>query len=257
MEWFMLKKRVIPVLLLGNGRMVKGRHFQDYRDVGDPTSAVRIYNAQYADELVFIDINPNSEKRNQLLEIICRSAAECFMPLTVGGGIKNIEDIRNLLLSGADKVIITTASARDPLIIRKAAATFGSQCIVAGIDYRGIGKDARVWINNGLESTNLHPVEHALNLVKQGAGEIFLNSIDRDGTMLGYDLETIALLEKSIAIPIVISGGAGNFTHLAEVFQKTKASGAACASLFHFGDNNPMRARSYLRNLAIPIRVVK
>lgn len=253
----MLKKRVIPVLLLANGRMVKGRNFQDYRDVGDPKSAVRIYNAQYADELVFIDINANSENRSALLDIISSSASECFMPLTVGGGIKNINDVRNLLLSGADKVIITSASVGDPSIIQRAAAMFGSQCIVAGIDYRGTGKDARVWIKSGLESTDIHPLDHALHLAQMGAGEIFLNSIDRDGTMLGYDLEMVALLENAITVPIIISGGAGNFTHLAEIFQTTKASGAACASLFHFGDNNPMRARSHLRNLGIPVRAIK
>lgn len=253
----MLKKRVIPVLLLANGRMVKGRQFKDYRDTGDPRSAARIYNAQYTDELVFIDIQAGLENRGALLDIVREAASECFMPLTVGGGITHIDDVRALLLAGADKVVITTAAVLQPSLIRQAAETFGSQCVVTGIDYRGAAKDAKVWIKCGAEATNLHPVDHARNLVDLGAGEIFLNSIDRDGMMSGYDLEMASLVAEAVSVPVIICGGAGNFMHLAEAFQQTTVAAAACASLFHFGDNNPIRARSHLRNLGIPVRVVK
>lgn len=253
----MLKKRVIPVLLLANGRMVKGKCFADYRDTGDPRSAARIYNAQYADELVFLDIQASLESRGALLDIVRTAAAECFMPLTVGGGIVGIDDVRALLLAGADKVVITTAAVRHPELIGEAARIFGSQCVVAGIDFRRGPEGPRVWIRCGREETGLDPVEHARRLADLGAGEILLNSIDRDGTMEGYDLEMAAEVADAVSIPVIISGGAGHFMHLAEAFQRTAVAATACASLFHFGDNNPIRARSYLRNLGIPLRVVK
>lgn len=253
----MLKKRVIPVLLLANGRMVKGKQFKDYRDTGDPRSAARIYNAQYADELIFIDIEAGFENRGALLEIVRVAASECFMPLTVGGGISSVDDVKALLLAGADKVVITSASVERPALIQDVSKIFGRQCVVGGIDYRGSGDGAKVWVNCGAEETNLNPVEHAKKLVGLGAGEIFLNSIDRDGMMAGYDLEMASLVTDAVSVPVIVCGGAGNFMHLAEVLQQTKASAVACASLFHFGDNNPIRARSYLRNLGVPLRVVK
>jgi len=253
----MLKKRVIPVLLLRDGRMVKGKQFSDFRDTGDPRSAARIYNAQYADELVFLDIQASTESRGALLDIVQVAASECFMPLTVGGGVSQIEDVRALLRAGADKVVITTAAVHNPALIREAAETFGSQCVVAGIDYRGAGDDARAFIKCGSEATGHHPVDLACELAALGAGEIMLNSIDRDGMMSGYDLETAARVADAVHIPVIVCGGAGNFAHLAEAFTTTSVAATACASVFHFGDNNPIRARSYLRNLGIPLRVVK
>lgn len=160
----MLKKRVIPVLLLSNGRMVKGRQFKDFRDTGDPRSAARIYNAQYADELAFIDIQASLESRGALLDIVARAASECFMPLTVGGGITQIEDVRSLLMAGADKVVITTAGVLQPELITQAAETFGSQCVVAGVDFRVGAGGAKVWVKCGTEATTLDPVEHARHL---------------------------------------------------------------------------------------------
>jgi cyclase len=257
MGWSVLKKRVIPTLLLSNGRMVKGRQFKDYRDTGDPVSAAKIYNAQYADELIFIDINSGDKNRKLLIQILEKVASECFMPLTIGGGIDSVDDVRILLKAGADKVIITTASVLNPYLIENVAKVFGKQCIVSGIDYRGQGKDAKVWINCGREPTKLHPVEHAHNLANLGAGEIFLNSIDRDGMMEGFDLEMASQVSDAVKIPLIICGGAGNFKHLEESFKDTKIAAAACSSLFHFGDNNPIRARSYLRNNGIPLRVYK
>jgi imidazole glycerol-phosphate synthase subunit HisF len=253
----MLKKRVIPLLLLADGRMVKGKQFKDYRDTGDPKSAARIYNAQYADELVFIDIKAGVENRGALIDIVHEAAKECFMPLTVGGGITSIDDVKALLIAGADKVIITTASVLQPSLIKNVAETFGSQCVVAGIDYRDTGDKARVHIKCGAESTNLHPLEHARNLVELGAGEILLNSIDRDGMMNGYDLEMAEQIASEISIPVIVCGGGGNFMHLQEALQSKNIAAAACASIFHFGDNNPIRARSHLRNLGVPVRVVK
>lgn len=253
----MLKKRVIPMLLLRNGRMVKGRRFSDYRDTGDPRSAVRIYNAQYADELVFLDIQASLESRGALLDIVRMAARECFMPLTVGGGVSSISDVHALLLAGADKVVITTAAVCTPGLVRSAAEAFGSQCIVAGVDYRQTPHGARVFIQSGTQETSLDPLEHARVLAAQGAGEILLNSIDHDGVMDGYDLELAGRVAEAVSTPVIVAGGAGNFRHLAEAFTQTEVAAAACASLFHFGDNNPIRARSHLRNLGIPVRTVK
>ena len=253
----MLKRRVIPVLLLRNGRMVKGRRFSDYRDTGDPRTAVRIYSAQDADELVFLDIQASLQSRAVMIDIVHAAAAECFMPLAAGGGVTSLEDIRRLLLAGADKVVVNTAAVTHPDLITSAAERFGTQCIVAGVDYRSEPDGSRVWSRCGTEATTLDPVDHAMRLVELGAGEIFLNSIDRDGMMEGYDLDIADQVARAVTVPVIVCGGAGNFQHLADAFEKTAVSAAACASLFHFGDNNPIRARSHLRNLGIPMRVLK
>lgn len=253
----MLKKRVIPVLLLRDGRMVKGVQFSNFRDTGNPRTAVRIYSAQDADELVFLDIQANRESRQGLLEILKDAAKECFMPLAAGGGIESLEDVRQLLLAGADKVVVTTGGVTQPGLITEIAERFGSQCIVAGIDYRCEGGVHKVWIHRGSKPTNLDPVTHAKQLVALGAGEIFLNSIDRDGMMQGYDLDVAESVASAVSVPVVVCGGAGNFMHMASLLKDTSASAAACSSVFHFGDNNPIRARSYLRNLDIPMRVLK
>lgn len=253
----MLKKRVIPVLLLRDGRMAKGVQFGNYRDTGNPRTAVRIYSAQDADELVFLDTQASLDSRNALLAVVREAATECFMPLAAGGGIQSLEDVRQLLLAGADKVVVTTAAVTNPGLISQIAEQFGAQCVVAGIDYRLGELGPKVWIRCGTEATDLDPVEHAQALAAAGAGEILLNSIDRDGTMRGYDLDMAQRVADAVAIPVIVCGGAGNFMHLAEVLRDTSASAAACASLFHFGDNNPIRARSYLKNLGVPMRVLK
>jgi imidazole glycerol-phosphate synthase subunit HisF len=253
----MLKKRVIPVLLLKNGRMVKGVRFGAYRDTGTPTTAVRIYSAQDADELVFLDIDASLKSHATLVSVVREAAKECFMPLAAGGGIRTIEDVRELLMAGADKVVVTTSAVTNPSLVTAISKRFGAQCVVAGIDYRVDGRKANVWIRCGTERTNIDPVLHANKLVELGAGEIFLNSIDRDGTMDGYDLEMAQKVADAVPVPVIVGGGAGNFMHLAELFGKTDAYAAACGSLFHFGDNNPIRARSYLRNLNIAMRVLK
>lgn len=253
----MLKKRIIPVLLLRDGRMVKGVQFANYRDTGNPKTAVRIYNAQDADELVFLDIQASLESRQALVDIVREAASECFMPLAAGGGVESIDDVRELLLAGADKVVVTSSAVINPPLITEIAERFGNQCVVAGIDYRMSGTEARVWIRCGTEATAVDPVSHALHLVELGAGEIFLNSIDRDGTMQGYDLEMADRVASAVTVPVIVCGGAGNFMHMADLLKGSSVAAAACASVFHFGDNNPIRARSYLRNLDVPMRVLK
>jgi cyclase len=253
----MLKKRIIPVLLLRNGRMVKGVQFANFRDTGNPKTAVRIYSAQDADELVFLDIQASLESRQALVDIVREAASECFMPLAAGGGIESIDDVRELLLAGADKVVVTTAGVTNPGLITEIAERFGSQCVVAGIDYRMGEAGARVWIRCGTEATDIDPVTHARQLMALGAGEIFLNSIDRDGVMQGYDMVMAGQVASAVSVPVIVCGGAGNFMHMAELLKETSAAAAACASVFHFGDNNPIRARSYLRNLNVPMRVLK
>ena len=254
----MLKKRVIPVLLLRDGRMVKGVRFTDFRDTGNPRTAVRIYSAQDADELVFLDTQAGMQSHQALLEIVRDAAEECFMPLAAGGGISTIEEARELLMAGADKVVVTTAGVTQPALLKDIASRFGNQALVAGIDYKNDALDnARVWIRCGSEPTDIEPVAHAKALVALGAGEILLNSIDRDGTMSGYDLEMASAIANAVNVPVIACGGAGNFMHIADLFNSTTVSAAACASIFHFGDNNPIRARAYLKNLGLPCRNLK
>ena len=253
----MLKKRIIPVLLLKDNRMVKGVNFKNYKDTGEPKTAVRIYSSQDADELVFLNINGKGESHNQLINVIKIASEECFMPLSAGGGIKKIEEARDIIKAGADKVVLNTSTLEKPYLVSEIADKFGEQCIVGSIDYKKENNKRHVWIKSGTLNTKLDPIEHALKLVKEGVGEILLNSIDKDGTMKGYDLEYAKIFSKEIPVPVIVCGGAGNFIHLAELLSETEASAAACASLFHFGDNSPIRARSYLRNLEIPMRILK
>lgn len=251
----MLKKRVIPTLLFQHDRMVKGRQFSDFRDVGKPATSVRIYSAQDADELIFLDITPQADF-DTLITILTQSAKECFMPLTVGGGIRSLNQIEALFDNGADKVILTTSAYENPSIVQDAVKIYGSQSIVGGIDYRGQG-DLECYINSGKSRVDLSFEEYIQHLESLGVGEIFLNSIDRDGMMTGLDIQASLVASKNTSLPIVICGGAGNMMHLAEAFTNSSVSGIACSSIFHFGDNNPIRARSYLKNLGIPMRTLK
>lgn len=237
--------------------MVKGVRFANYRDTGNPKTAVRIYSSQDADELVFLDIQASLQSRRVLVDILREAATECFMPLAAGGGIYTIGDVKELLRAGADKVVVTTAAVTHPQLLSEIVERFGTQSLVAGIDYRYEGDTAKVWIRCGTERTELDPVEHAVHLTKLGTGEILLNAIDRDGVMEGYDLVLAEKVAQAVSIPVIVCGGAGNFMHLADLLKETQASAAACASIFHFGDNNPIRARSYLRNLDVPMRVLK
>ncbi len=254
----MLKKRIIPVLLLKNGRMVKGKQFCNYRDTGEPKTAIRIYSAQDADELIFLNIDSQTTDKSSLIELLKIASKECFMPLSAGGGVDSVQDVRDFLLAGADKVVINTNSVLSPNLIKKSAEIFGSQCIVGSIDYKksNIGSN-KVYINSGKTMIDLDPISHAIHLESLGVGEIILNSIDRDGMMQGYDIELAEEISTKISIPLIVAGGAGNFMHLIDLFKNTDSSAAACASIFHFGDNNPIRARSYLKNAGIPMRVLR
>ncbi len=239
--------------------MVKGKRFNDFKDTGDPVSAVKIYSAQDADELVFLNIDRSDisgESFANLCETIKLAAEECFMPLSAGGGIDSLEKASILFQLGADKVVITTASVTDPVIIKQVADKFGTQSVVGGIDYKFVEGERKVFINCGRTKTNLDPLEHAFNLIESGVGEIFLQSIDHDGSMKGYDVDYASSLASIIKVPLVVCGGAGNFADL-KLALESKISGAACASLFHFGDNNPIRARSYLKNAAILMRKLR
>ncbi|MEP6755625.1 MAG: imidazole glycerol phosphate synthase cyclase subunit [Chthonomonadales bacterium] len=252
----MLKRRIIPVLLLKNGRMVKGKQFKDFRDTGDPVMATRVYNAQAADELVFLDIQASQEERGTLIETIERVSTEAFMPFSVGGGITSIQDIRDLLKAGADKVVITTAAVENPDLIAQGAEAFGKQCIIAGIDAKLEDGGYRVYTHSGTVRTDLDLIAHVKNMTRLGAGEIFINSIDRDGMMVGYDLPLIRMVSEATDRPVIAMGGAGNFQHLVEAME-AGAHAAACASVFHFGDNNPPRARAFVKNAGYPVKNIQ
>jgi imidazole glycerol-phosphate synthase subunit HisF len=256
MGWKVLKKRIIPVLLLKNGRMVKGQQFNAYRDTGEPVSQAKIYNAHNTDELVFLDIEATSLGRSSLIDLISRVAQECFMPLSVGGGISSLDDIRELISAGADKVIINSAAINNFELINAASKRFGKQAIIISIDLKKENGQYVIYTNSGKKRENVSFLEHLKMVEDAGAGEIIINSIDNDGMMGGYDIELLKLAKGGCSIPIVICGGAGNFEHLYEGFQNN-AHAVACASLFHFGDNNPTRARSFLLNKGVAMKNLK
>lgn len=251
----MLKKRLIPVLLLQNGRMVKTIKFDKIRDVGNPVTAAKIYDAQTADELVFLDIDATIEGRKAIKEIINKVTEECFMPLAVGGGVKTLKDIQDLLRIGADKVIINSAAVENPNFIKQATEKFGSANIVVSIDYKiNKGGEEEVYIYRGTKPTGLDPVKWAKKVELLGVGEIILTSIDREGTMTGYDLDTLKKVTEAVNIPVIVNGGAGTLIHLKDGLTIGNASGIAAASIFHFTDQSPIKARQFLANEGINIR---
>lgn len=253
----MLKKRIIPTLLLRNGRMVKGVNFDQYRDVGDPIYASRVYNSQYVDELIFLDIDATNEKRACNHQIIERVSKECFMPLAIGGGIQSLEEIQILLRSGADKVLINTAAYLDLEFIKRAVNRFGSQCIVIGIDVKkNSDQKYTLYSNSGKVEQEITLENHIMMMDSLGVGELFINNISRDGEMIGYDLELINKVTSLVQLPVIACGGAGNLQHLVEGFKMSDVSALAMASIYHFGDNNPIRARAHLINHDIDIKIV-
>lgn len=250
----MLKKRIIPCLLLKDGRCVKGVNFKDHRDVGHPVTNAKIYDAQGADELIFLDITANLEKRNILIDIVTQTADECFMPLTVGGGIRNIEDIHQLLRAGADKVSINTVVLEKPEFITEAAHKFGKQCIVVAIDYKTNNKKQEVFTHSGTKATGLNPVEWAKKVAELGAGEILLTNIDQEGTRTGYDIEIIKKVAEQVNIPVIASGGVGTLEDLKKAIEGAGASAVSLASILHFTDQNVIKARNYLKTNNIEVR---
>lgn len=252
----MLKKRIIPVLLLKDGRMVKGKHFQDFRDVGNPITAARVYNSHKVDELIFLDIDPNSESRSQVRKIIECVARECFMPLTIGGGIQTSDDIHELLKIGADKVSINSEAVRNPSIIKLASSYFGNQCIVVSVDYKTLPNgQRRVWIDSGKTETDLCPLAHIKHCVEQGAGEVLLTSIDREGAMNGYDIDFYSEVVRSISVPLIASGGAGGLHDFLDAFRVANVSAVTSGSVFHFTDQSPIKTRFFLYDHRINVRI--
>lgn len=255
----MLAARVIPCLDVLDGRVVKGTNFVNLRDAGDPVEVARRYEDEGADELVFLDITASHEKRDIILDVVRRTAEQVFMPLTVGGGVRTIEDVRALLSAGCDKVSINSAACKDPDFVRRAADRFGSQCIVVNIDPKRVQKDGEeVWeihINGGRKPTGLMAVPWAKEVERLGAGEIVLTSMDADGTCDGYDLPVTAAVSESVSIPVVASGGAGNPGHLVDAIQKGKADAALAASIFHFGQFTIAETKQVMRQAGIPVRL--
>jgi cyclase len=232
----MLGKRIIPCLDVDGGRVVKGTRFENIRDAGDPVECARVYDAQGADELVFLDITASHEGRATICEVVERTADACFMPLTVGGGIRRVEDVRTMLLAGADKVSMNTAALDDPELINASAHGFGSQCVVVAIDARRDGRGG--WIvhtHGGRKPTGWQAVDWAVEAAKRGAGEILLTSMDSDGTKVGYDIQLTAAVSGAVGIPVIASGGAGDIGHMADVLTTGKADAVLAASIFHFG----------------------
>lgn len=250
----MLNKRIIPCLDVKDGRVVKGVNFVKLRDAGDPVECAKAYDAAGADELVYLDITASHEKRGILLDIVQKTAEEVFMPLTVGGGINKIEDIRDLLNAGADKVSINTAAVKDPQLISEAAAKFGSQCIVVAIDAKKMGKRWEVFTHGGRTATGLDAVEWAKKVEALGAGEILLTSMDADGTKDGYDVPLTDAVCRSVNIPVIASGGAGTVEHFFDVLTKTSADAALAASVFHYGEIPIEKVKQYLRSKKVNIR---
>jgi len=259
----LLAKRIIPCLDVKEGRVVKGVGFVNLKDAGDPVEAARAYDAEGADELCYLDIMASHEERKTFLDVVCRTAEQVFMPLTVGGGVRTLDDIRDLLRAGADKVSINTAAVERPEFVKEAAERFGTQCIVVAVDAKRTGNDAKrsgdgweVFTHGGRRPTGLDAVEWARKMAAFGAGEILLTSMDRDGTKEGYDLALTAAIAQAVEIPIIASGGAGTLEHLYEGFAKGKADAVLAASIFHYRQHTIREAKDYLRARGIPVRAV-
>lgn len=250
----MLAKRIIPCLDIDNGRVVKGVNFVNLKDAGDPVQLAKFYNSEGADELVFLDITASWENRDIMLNVVREVAKQIFIPFTVGGGIRSVRDIKNILLAGADKISINTQAVNNPQLITEAAKTFGSQCIVLAIDAKKINNSWEVFVNGGRTPTGLDAVKWAKKAANAGAGEILLTSMDRDGTRNGYDNELTKIISDSIDIPVIASGGAGKLDDFLNVFRKGKADAALAASLFHFGELTIKDLKKYLRKMNIPVR---
>jgi cyclase len=256
-----LKARVIPCLDVRDGRVVKGVNFVQLVDAGDPVEQARIYDRAGADELCFLDITASHEERDVILDVVARTAEVCFMPLTVGGGVRNLEHIRQLLLAGADKVSINTAAVETPELVRQAAAKFGSQCIVVALDAKSSGDakgsgagDYRLYTHGGRKPTGLDAVDFARRMAALGAGEILLTSMDRDGTRRGYDVALTRAIADAVPVPVIASGGVGTLDHLVDGVREGHASAVLAASIFHFGQHSIAEAKAHMADKGIAVR---
>ena len=252
----MLKMRVIPCLDVKDGRVVKGVNFVDLIDAGDPVAQARIYDQAGADELTFLDITASSDNRDTLYDVVARTAEQCFMPLTVGGGVRTVDDIRTLLLAGADKVSINTAAVFRPEFVREAAEKFGSQCIVVAIDAKQTGPDRfEIFTHGGRKPTGIDAVEWAKRMTGYGAGEILLTSMDRDGTKQGFNLALTRAVADAVRVPVIASGGVGTLDHLVEGVTEGHATAVLAASIFHFGTYSIAQAKAHMAKAGIPVRL--
>ncbi len=252
----MLKARIIPCLDVKDGRVVKGINFVDLRDAGDPVEAARAYDAAGADELCFLDINASHEERGIMMDVVRRTAEQCFMPLTVGGGVRTVEDVRQLLLAGADKVSINSAAVKNPDFVRGSAEKFGSQCIVVAIDAKAVAPGRwEIFTHGGRATTGIDAVSFARQVMELGAGEILLTSMDRDGARSGFDLALTRAVADAVTIPVIASGGVGTLEHLVEGVREGHASAVLAASIFHFGEYTIGEAKAYMTAAGIPMRL--
>ncbi|MDC0073550.1 imidazole glycerol phosphate synthase subunit HisF [Alphaproteobacteria bacterium] len=254
----MLKNRIIPCLDVKDGKVVKGINFKDLTNIGDPVIQAKIYDKQGADELCFLDINASHENRDIMLDVVRRTADQCFIPLTVGGGVKNIIDIKNLLRAGADKVSINTAAVENPEFVKEAAEKFGTQCIVVAIDTKknNLGKN-KIFTHGGRRETKNETLDWAIQMTKYGAGEILLTSMDKDGTKSGFDLEITSQISNAVKVPVIASGGVGTLQDLADGIIHGRATGVLAASIFHYGEHTIQEAKLYMNNKGVPVRMTR
>jgi len=251
----MLKTRVIPCLDVKDGRVVKGVNFVDLIDAGDPVEQARIYDAEGADELCFLDITASSDNRDTIFDVVARTSEACFMPVTVGGGVRSLEDIRKLLLAGADKVSINTAAVKNPDFVREAARKFGSQCIVVSIDAKSVGPDKfEIFTHGGREPTGIDAVSFAKQMTEYGAGELLVTSMDRDGTKSGFNIPLTRTIADSVHVPVIASGGVGTLDHMVEGVTEGHASAVLAASIFHFGTYRIREVKDHMKAAGIPVR---
>ena len=251
----MLKNRIIPCLDVKNGRVVKGINFVDLKDAGDPVEQAKIYSDGGADEICFLDITASNENRSTIYEVVKKTSEKCFVPLTVGGGVRSIEDINKLLNCGADKVSINTAAVQNPKIVMESSLKFGSQCIVVAIDAKKEANSWKIFTHGGRNKTDIDAIKFAKQMEEYGAGELLVTSMDRDGTQKGYDIDLIQKISETVNIPVIASGGVGNLDHLAEGITKGKANAVLAASIFHYGKYSIKQAKEYLDSKGIPVRI--
>ena len=251
----MLKNRIIPCLDVKNGRIVKGINFVNLKDAGDPVEQAQIYSDGGADEICFLDITASNENRNTIYDVVEKTSKKCFVPLTVGGGVRNIEDISKLLNCGADKVSINTAAVQNLDVVIESSKKFGSQCIVVAIDAKLNGDKWEVFTHGGRNNTGINALQFAKKMEDSGAGELLVTSMDRDGTQMGYDIELVSNISSNVNIPVIASGGVGNLDHLVDGI-KSGASAVLAASIFHYGTYSLKEAKSYLHSKGVPIRII-
>jgi len=251
----MLKNRIIPCLDVKNGRVVKGINFIDLKDAGDPVEQAKIYSDGGADEICFLDITASNENRETIYNVVKKTSEKCFVPLTVGGGVRSINDISKLLNSGADKVSINTAAVKNPEVVIESSKKFGSQCIVVAIDAKKKGDKWEIFTHGGRNNTGIDAIEFAKKMEDSGAGELLVTSMDRDGTQMGYDIDLMSKISSDVNIPLIASGGVGNLDHLVEGIKLGNANAVLAASIFHYGKYSVLEAKQYLDSKGIPVRI--